>query len=305
MDEQVCQYFKIIWDDFPDTLSNGNYNFNHDKICKTYCGRNCTNYCKSDTDKIMAGWISLLKKLYESDLVNDDVASNMNVGEYIIIWLIYMLKLKDDSTIKSLNDFYDQYKNQRGGHTMISTTDKDYSDIIDNIIDNKNYSVDMDMKIISKFYNLLKLLCSMYNDINNDTPDCTKYHAKAKTFFDEYNKFNGDTGNNETSSYRKMMSSLSTDYDNFKSYCNEKCHGCEQIPALTDIGTKTFAQSSEVTSSSTSIASKLIPVLLAFTIPFFLGIAYKYSLFGIDKQLPRQYLREKLKKIKKKMNHYM
>ncbi|SCM01019.1 Plasmodium variant antigen protein Cir/Yir/Bir, putative [Plasmodium chabaudi adami] len=305
--DNVCKIFKSVWDDFPDTLDNDNYQFKNEKICNTYCNNNCDIiYCKTDNDKIMAGWIYLIKKLYESNLINDYAPNNMNIDEYIIIWLIHMLKLKDDSTIKSLNGFYDQYKNQCGGHTLVSTTDKDYSDIIDNIIDNKNYSVDMDKNLISKFYEAFKILCSMYNDINSDPIDCIKYLSKAKEFVDKYqNLLNDSDIGTKDSSYRKILSSLSTDYDNFKSYCNEKCHGCEQIPDLTDIRTKTFAQSYEDASSSTSIASKLIPVLLAFTIPFFLGIAYKYSLFGIDKQLPRQYLREKLKKIKKKMNHYM
>ncbi|SCL94317.1 Plasmodium variant antigen protein Cir/Yir/Bir, putative, partial [Plasmodium chabaudi adami] len=64
-------------------------------------------------------------------------------------------------------------------------------------------------------------------------------------------------------------------------------------------------QLSEYKPSSSSVASKLIPALLVFAIPIFLGIAYKYSLFGFDKRLHRQYLREKLKKINKKMASYV
>ncbi|SCL84244.1 Plasmodium variant antigen protein Cir/Yir/Bir, putative, partial [Plasmodium chabaudi adami] len=67
----------------------------------------------------------------------------------------------------------------------------------------------------------------------------------------------------------------------------------------------TTALNPEATPSSSSIASKLIPALLIFAIPLFLGIAYKYSLFGFDKRLQRQYIREKLKKIKKKMTNYV
>ncbi|VEV58073.1 CIR protein PIR protein, fragment [Plasmodium vinckei vinckei] len=128
----------------------------------------------------MAGWISLLKTIYDSDLVDNDVPKNMNINEYIITWLIYMLKLKDGNSITNLNDFYYQYKNQRGGYSLVSTNGKDYSNIIDNIIINKNYLMDMDKNIIYKFYNLLKSLCSMYNDINKDTPDCTQFRKKLK-----------------------------------------------------------------------------------------------------------------------------
>ncbi|SCL84051.1 Plasmodium variant antigen protein Cir/Yir/Bir, putative, partial [Plasmodium chabaudi adami] len=67
----------------------------------------------------------------------------------------------------------------------------------------------------------------------------------------------------------------------------------------------TTALNPEATSSGSSIASKLIPALLIFAIPLFLGIAYKYSLFGFDKRVQRQNLREKLKKIKKKMTNYV
>ncbi|SCL89167.1 Plasmodium variant antigen protein Cir/Yir/Bir, putative [Plasmodium chabaudi chabaudi] len=183
------------------------------------------NNCETDNDKIMARWISLLKKIYDSDLVDNDVPMNMNINEYIIIWLIHMLKLKDGNTITNLNYFYYQYKNQRGGHSLVSTNSKDYSNIIDNIIINKNYLMDMDKNIISKFYNLLKSLCSMYNDINKDTPDCTQFRKK------QYSTSSNDKNNTISSILNTLISGLS----------------------------------------------------IFSVIPAFLGIAYKYSLFGIDK----------------------
>ncbi|SCL99684.1 Plasmodium variant antigen protein Cir/Yir/Bir, putative [Plasmodium chabaudi adami] len=317
MDEEVCQYFKIIWDDFPDTLSDGNYNFNCDHICKTYCGRNWTDYCESDTDKIMTGFVSLFMKLYESNLINEDAPNRMNIVEYLIIWLIYMLKLKDGSTISNLSEAFYSYIHDSGGH-ILASTDTDYSKIIEKLIVNKNYLVNMDKNILSKFYNALKLLCSMYNDINSDTSDCTKYFTKSKEFSDKYQNLLNNNINNEDSSYSQILSTLSTDYDNFKKYCDKKCTGCSSIPSLptektAHLSTPSRVQDSsdsslqgfEVTLSSSSIATKLIPALLICSIPLFLGIAYKYSLFGFDKRLHRQYLREKVKKIKKKMNDYI
>ncbi|SCL93305.1 Plasmodium variant antigen protein Cir/Yir/Bir, putative, partial [Plasmodium chabaudi adami] len=90
---------------------------------------------------------------------------------------------------------------------------------------------------------LLKSLCSMYNDINKDTPDCTQFR-------------------------KKQYSTSSNDKNN----------------------------------TSSSILNTLISGLSIFSvIPAFLGIAYKYSLFGIDRLFQRHYIRNKLKKIKKKM----
>ncbi|SCL89218.1 Plasmodium variant antigen protein Cir/Yir/Bir, putative, partial [Plasmodium chabaudi adami] len=290
MDEEVCQYFKIIWDDFPDTLSDGNYNFNRDHICQTYCGKKCTDYCESDTDKIMTGFVSLFKKLYDYNLINDDAPNSMNIVEYIIIWLIYMLKLKDDNTISNLKEAFNSYIHEHGGHILASTDYIDYSVNIEKLIDNKSYLVDMDKNTIFKFYNALKLLCSTYNDINSGTPDCTKYFEKTKEFVNEYqNLLNDNNINTKDGQHNKMLSTLSTDYDHFKSYCDEKCTGCNIIPPLPTTKTPEFStpshvediahsslQGSEVTSSSSSAGSKLISVLLIFSaIPLFLGIAYK------------------------------
>ncbi|SCL81644.1 Plasmodium variant antigen protein Cir/Yir/Bir, putative, partial [Plasmodium berghei] len=116
---------------------------------------------------------------------------------------------------------------------------------------------------------------------------------------------------------------LSTDYDNIKNECKDA--QCSNFPILPAIKTtqnatngpkqasetisitnsiKTSSQTSEVTSSSSSIGNKLFTVLSIFgAIAFFLGISYKYSLFGRRKRAQKQYLREKIKNIKKRMNH--
>ncbi|VEV57591.1 CIR protein PIR protein, fragment [Plasmodium vinckei vinckei] len=183
----------------------------------------------------MAGWIFLLKKIYDSDLVDNDVPKNMNINEYIITWLIYMLKLKDGNSITNLNDFYYQYKNQRGEHSLVSTNGKEFVGI--------------------------------------------------------FEKLNNDFDINENSSYRKILSSLSTYYDNFKKYCDKNCNGCSSIPPLPTTKTiQVSAHISENTSSSSSILNTLISGLSIFSlIPAFLGIAYKTI------------YKKKFKKIKKKM----
>ncbi|SCL83748.1 Plasmodium variant antigen protein Cir/Yir/Bir, putative, partial [Plasmodium berghei] len=56
--------------------------------------------------------------------------------------------------------------------------------------------------------------------------------------------------------------------------------------------------------SNSSIGNKLLTVLSIFGVTtFFLGISYKYLLFGRRKRAQKQYLREKIKNIKKRMNH--
>ncbi|KEG00575.1 hypothetical protein YYE_04404 [Plasmodium vinckei vinckei] len=101
--------------------------------------------------------------------------------------------------------------------------------------------------------------------------------------FNDLFKLNNDSNINGNTSYREILYTLSNDYDNFKSYCAENCKDCNDLPTLPKIKTP---------------SSTLIPVLSTFpVIPAFLGIAYKYSLFGIDKLFQRQYLRKKLKKI--------
>ncbi|KEG00229.1 CIR protein PIR protein, fragment [Plasmodium vinckei vinckei] len=143
----------------------------------------------------------------------------------------------------------------------------------------------------------------MYNDINKDSSDCTQYYKKAKTFVDEYSKLlNNNDFDTDDSSHRTLLSSLSTNYNNLKKYCDKNCNGCSSIPSLpTTKTTQVSAHISEATSSSSSITSTLIPGLSTFAIPAFLGIAYKYSLFGIDKLFQRQYIRKKLNQVKKKM----
>ncbi|VEV55119.1 CIR protein PIR protein [Plasmodium vinckei vinckei] len=287
MDENMCQIFNVFWEDFPDTLRDGNYKFNDNKICETYCYGNCDNdNCETDNDKIMAGWISLIKTIYNSDSIENDEPKNKNINEYITIWLIYTLNLKADNTISNLNETYDNYVNNCGGHSLVSTESKDYSDIINNLINNTKYLMNVNKDIISKFYNLLKSLCSMYNDINSNPSDCTKHNSKAKKFVNKYQELLDDNNiNTKDSQHSQMLSTLSTDYDNFKKYCEKNCSSCSSIsPLPTTKTTQNFARISEDTPSSSSIESKLIPALLIFAIPIFLGIAYKTIFKRKDKK---------------------
>ncbi|VTZ70667.1 CIR protein [Plasmodium chabaudi chabaudi] len=319
MNEDMCKFFEVVWTDFPDTLDDdGNYQFKSDDTYQTYC---INETCNSDIDKINAWCLCLLNLIFGSfESFTDHAKSNMNNVQYILAWLSYILTRKPNEEISSLKKFYEKYiENGEEYETPIDDV-SDYYSSYKNLIDKKNDFMNMDVNYISTFYELFKILCSMYNDINNDMPDCSKYFTKAKEFSDKYQNL---LNNNKDSSYSQILSTLSTDYINFKSYCDEKCGVCKEIPSNLDAVTSQNSMGSsglshvqdreenpvvisEAISSGSSVSTKLISVLLIFSaIPLFLGIAYKYSLFGIDKLFQRQYLREKVKKIKKKMNRYV
>ncbi|ETB59985.1 hypothetical protein YYC_02824 [Plasmodium yoelii 17X] len=287
--------FKNVWEDFPDKLdSDKKYQFRNDNFFKTYC----TNKCSSFIDKINAGCLYLFDEFFKNSSVFDSVAkNNVNIVEYIMIWLSYMLILKDNLKIKDINQFYDDFiikDKYNEGITGI----KDYNSY-DDLMNKKKYLMEMDIKDISKFYDLFKLLCEIYNEFDEKTSNCEKCSQKANQFVEKYKEVNGDSSITKNSSYSKIFCTLSNDYDNFKKKYNEsQC--CKSSPLATieeNITINCSEQRSEVTSSSSSIASKLIPVLSIFgAIAIFWGISYKYSLFGFRKQFQKQKLREQIKK---------
>ncbi|CAD2086703.1 CIR protein PIR protein [Plasmodium vinckei lentum] len=387
MNENMCQYFKIVWDDFPDTLDNdGNYNFETSGFCGTYCDDDCNENCDTDLDKFNSGCLHLFKTFFkDSDSFNNCANKSTNIVQYIWAWLGYILSLKKNEGINNLNDFYEKYiKEDEEYNDPISDVDdyKSYSDLID---ENKEL-MNVDIKDIPKFYTPVQTLCKMYIECNEKTQDCTKCSQYAEEFANKYNELNCNSDTNINSSYSKILSTLLTDYNNFKSNFSEKCSHCSNSTTLPDVkATKSSVQDnaeetvqdiseksghdntdrsvqgdtessvgsslpdhvdssspghadsspsghvdsspsghadssvlghtgnsllghvgnsvtvSEFTSSNSSTSSKLIPVLSIFVvIPIFFGIAYKYSLFGVDKLFQRQYLRGKLKKNKKK-----
>ncbi|CAD2100663.1 PIR protein CIR protein [Plasmodium vinckei petteri] len=226
---------------------------------------NCRNYL----EKASSGVIHLLENLKKYNLEYD------KLSEYAILWLRYRLNQKDPHYNTQLSEFYTNY----------IQTNKCYNDKINNsgsltykdIIDTKKDL--MDIKEMTKFSYPFKLLLLLYDKNNNISGDC--FHLDdAKKFADKFKELNNDSNNIKDSSYNKLLYRLSDDYNNLISKCTN-------FPTLPEIKTT---------------PNKLIPVLSTFSvIPVFLGIAYKYSLFGVDKLFQRQYLRKQLKKVKNKL----
>ncbi|CXH19850.1 BIR protein [Plasmodium berghei] len=312
MDAEICRNFLLVTTNFPDKLDNdGKYYFKDDQHFKQYCSnQNCVN----ELEKVNAGCLYLLYTFFgSSDLFKSVANSNINIVEYIIIWLSYMLNLKEQSgSMTNLEYFNKTYINSNEKYTNSITGVTEYSSYKD-LIYKKHDLTKVDIKDISEFYDAFILLCEMYTGFDTNTSNCTtcsekanKFVKKCKDLIENYNNNN----NKKSSSYNKILSTLSTDYDNFKIYCNSKGADCEDYPLFPEIKTtqlpvqnsennseQFYGHISEDTSSSSPIANKLFIVLSAFgAIAFFLGISYKYSLFGFRKRSQKQHLRGKLKK---------
>ncbi|CAD2095013.1 CIR protein PIR protein [Plasmodium vinckei] len=254
-------------------LKGGGTSEHTNKSIRNYCPYYSSlgyNYCMNYLQMASSGVINLLENLKKYDLEYDKLA------EYAILFLSY--KLKQHSQLKStkLDHFYTKHiENNNYYNTKINGDGSPtYKEII-----NKNKDL-MNTNEISKFNDPFSILVLLYNEIKKRDMDCTKCSTKANEFVQNFEKLNDDSNINGNASYSKLLFTLSDDYNNLKN----KCPNFQSLPEIK------------------TPPSKLIPVLSTFSvIPVFLGIAYKYSLFGIDKLFQRQYLRKKLKKIKKKM----
>ncbi|CAD2091017.1 PIR protein CIR protein [Plasmodium vinckei brucechwatti] len=218
-----------------------------------------------------SGVINLVENLMKCSLDYDKLA------EYAILFLSYKLYQYPDYSRRKLNDIYtknietNKYYNQKIKGNSLTCKE---------IINRKKDLMNMNINEISKFNEAFSILCKLYNEIKNNKVDCAKCSTKANEFIQNFEKLNDDSNINENASYSKLLFTLSDDYNNLKNKCND-------LPILPKVKTP---------------PSKLIPVLSTIpVIPVFLGIAYKYSLFGIDKLFQRQYIRKKLKKVKNKM----
>ncbi|EAA22248.1 putative yir1 protein [Plasmodium yoelii yoelii] len=293
MDYLLCLRFDKLRNYFPDELNKSTKNDIHSLgNIKNYCsnGESEETGCKTDLDKINGGCLWL----FEQNIVNriNDL-SNEQLKVfiiYIIIWLNYMVNLKKDGEIKNLNDFYTKYIETNTHYTNCKKNNNDYNHTLKEktgynnfkeIIDKRKDFVNINFEYIPKFYDAFKSLCNMYTEIDANSPNCTKYLIDAKNFVEKYEKLNDDSISGD-SSYRQILSTLSTDYDNFKNYCISNGVNCKGFPPLSLIKKKQNSELSEkisdVTSSSSSIKNKLIPVLsIIAAIPILLGIFYKVN----------------------------
>ncbi|ETB60769.1 hypothetical protein YYC_02183 [Plasmodium yoelii 17X] len=314
MNKEVCKRFKNIREWISDELNEGNYQFNDFMLLNNYCDN---NQCQTDFDLISAGCLYLLDQFYkDSGVIPSPKNSNPNIVDYILIWLSYMLNLKK-SEENIIDTFYNNYINSCSKYnTEISElNDYDYDNYKD-LIDKRKEFLVKNSNIASKFYQALKLLCNLYNELDYNNANCNNY-LDDNEFLKKYQELEQDTSITGNSSYNKLLSTLLKDYNDFKKECKEILSSLSEKtkkkPGQTlvdsseqdvyDLGQYSgqesiqYVDNSDAASSSSSIVSKLIPVLLIFgAIPILLGVSYKYSLFGFRKRFQKQKLRKKLKK---------
>ncbi|CDU16376.1 hypothetical protein YYC_05073 [Plasmodium yoelii 17X] len=301
MDKNLCEKFEDVWEVFPEELtSDKNYQLKKGNFLESYC---YNDGCEGNLDKINAGFFYLLNKFFGSSGPSYYAENNINVVDYTILWLSYMLTLKENEFKNSIQHFYTTFINNNAKYKSTVENVKGCSTFKD-IIDKRHnlMNKDMDKNMISTLHDAFKLLCKMYTDFDEDTSNCKKCSEKANDFVEKYKNLKNYYSIPGNDSYNKMLSTLSTDYNKLKDKCNDTL----SFPSIETIQSSEQKSGfiSEVASSSSSITNKLISVLSIFgVIGFLLGISYKYSLFGFRKRFQKQKLREKLKNIKKKMNH--
>ncbi|ETB60541.1 hypothetical protein YYC_02374 [Plasmodium yoelii 17X] len=283
---------------------DNNYQFKDKNFLDSYCD---SNKCESDFQRIDGGCLYLFNQIFGTSEFFKSVAnSNINIVDYILIWLSYMLSLKEQVGISNLQYFYNTtIDNDRYKKTITGV--ENYYENYKYLIDKKKYFLGMDKKIISNFYEAFKLLCEMHAEFDDTSSYCANCSKNASNFVNKYKEMNENSDITNNGSYNKLLSTLSEDYDNFiNKYNNNQHFKSSPLPTIEEIKTSAhkILQSSEDTSTSSSVTNKLFTVLSIFgVIAFLLGISYKYSLFGFRKRFQKQKLREKVKNIKKRMNH--
>ncbi|SCL90336.1 CIR protein [Plasmodium chabaudi chabaudi] len=253
--------------------------FEYNTIFDAYCPTNQMAKQRNNGDKgqcsgyretVISAFIQLLETFKNTG--DEQYFKSNKLAQYGILLLSDKIN-QHPNVISGINDIYKLLREYKYWNN-------NYHKYIEEI---KNL-MNMDTKDTSKFYNILKLLCDIYTAFDEDNLNCATCLEKAKEFVKKFEELNEDpsiTGNN---SYSQILYDLSTDYNSFKSNCNGKCSNCNDIPPLPNIkaaqifeqdNSEGFVEISEATSSNSSIASKLIPALLIFSIPALLGIAYK------------------------------
>ncbi|ETB61211.1 hypothetical protein YYC_01150 [Plasmodium yoelii 17X] len=324
-----CGDFNTFWKFFPDGLKNSvDYNFSTGTF-KKYCP---SSICDGDIDKINAGCLWLINNIFSTSSFSVDNNTLKDDASCIMIWLGYILSLKTFDKINTLNDFYSNHieKNTMYTENKINYQQAYIKEVMEGI---KEY-MDINISHMSKFYELLKLLCSMNSDIKKSSNNDILQHANK--FVDEYGKLLNDNENIDGSSYNKLLLVLSRYYINFGkgSEYRSKTTDFPSLPTKKTTGngevsdtkvTKTAEsgvisdpkvtgtiesssgteQSNIVTIipisntelSGSSLVNKIILFLSIFgAIAILGGISYKYSLFGFRKRSQKQHLRKKLKK---------
>ncbi|SCL85226.1 Plasmodium variant antigen protein Cir/Yir/Bir, putative [Plasmodium chabaudi chabaudi] len=290
MSKKLCKLVSAIDNGVNLTINRTSIQIKNDATFNSYCPTT-ENGNKEECDSIILLVNSAIIKMVKmiKDFVSEDALESGKLTQYTILWLCYKLNLMSYEGIKNINDFHNKYI--KGNESAIQKlVDVEAYNIYKDLINKNGDFMNMDIEIMSKFYESLKILCKLYNEFDDENPDCTVCSKKLNEFDIKFETLNNDSSITGNETYSQLLDTLSNDYGNLKNKC--KC----SLSLPTREQMQPTPQGSEATSSGSSVASKLIPALLVFAIPFFLGIAYKYSLFGFGKRSQKEYLKKRLKK---------
>ncbi|CDS44115.1 PIR protein [Plasmodium yoelii] len=293
MDDSLCSNFDFLRKHLPDELNKkGEIELDRITNYEKYCP---DNNCNTEIDKITIGFLWLLQQYFtkypkKGDHVNDIKPFFL----YIILWLSYKLNQNSEHKTTKINEFYNKHVIDSGKYKQFINDAYKFSGLGE-FIDKKKDLLNININDMSNFYDASKLICSMYSNKAANT-DVKNLSDNANEFVKKYQELKGYSNKTDGNSYKQILSALLTDYDNLKNISTN-------IALLPEITADISALKSGDTSSSLSIGNRLFTVLSIFgAIGFFLGISYKYSLFGFRKRAQKQYIREKIKSIKKRMN---
>ncbi|CDS44582.1 YIR protein, partial [Plasmodium yoelii] len=301
MNKEVCIRFKNVSKWLSHEVIKGidtNFDEHFDENLKKYCNKGSCEEgsgdegscdegsCDGPFDKISAGCLYLFDEFfggYES--FNDVAKRKINIVDYILIWLGYMLNLIIDKDNGSIETFYNTYINNYDKDNKYNKriTGVTGYETYNELVDIKEDLMSIDIKDMSKFYDAFILLCDICTGVNEENKNCDTFSEQAEEFVEKYDELNEEYYNGINSPYNQLLSTLSDDYYNLQSTCYD-------FPLLPTYSRKFV------------IKSTLIPIAFIFVaVSIFLGIAYKYSLLGFRKRSQKQCLRERIKNIKKKL----
>ncbi|SCL85841.1 CIR protein, partial [Plasmodium chabaudi chabaudi] len=284
--EEVYEAFKKIDDCIQIGMISTGGSCSIDDVLNDYCPeKNGERQCEAICEKMGAGFIWLL--ITFENICKGKCSDNENekYAEYAILWLNSKLNQIINEEITTLKDFYIKYIKHNKEHV-------DYKDNLDNKIDSMN----IDSEKISNIYEAFEILCEMYTVYNENDKECTNCLQNAEEFVQKIGELNNNPSITGNESYSKILSTLSDDYNYLKNYYANDCNECSNIPNFPEINSKKNSHNSleksgenraqdnvdgsvhnslqghagnslhvsEFASSSSSVASKLIPVLLIF-----------------------------------------
>ncbi|ETB57373.1 hypothetical protein YYC_04799 [Plasmodium yoelii 17X] len=221
-----CEKFKDVTTNLEYDSSKDRYKFKEYTHFQKYCpGDSCDN----DLDKINAGCLYLLDAFFKDSSVFFSVAKrSINIVDYILIWLSYMLSLIKSKEDKNREHFYNTYIKYGNDYTNNIDYISDFNGYKD-LIDTSYYILSMDNSIISILYDAFNTLCDIYNGLDINNLNCEEYSEKASKFVQKYEEFNTQHTITKDKPYFHALIILLNGYD----YLKNKCEKFPSTPELT------------------------------------------------------------------------